>query len=51
MKMIAEVKNFQDGTPAEIMVFRRKDGQDVFVAKVDAAVSGNKVEASWQHEE
>jgi uncharacterized Zn-binding protein involved in type VI secretion len=51
VKIFADVKDFQDGTPAKIRVWEKKDGQDVLVAEIDAKVKGKKIEASWKQEE
>jgi len=51
VKIIADVKDFQDGTPAKIKVWERKNGQDVLVAEIDATVKGKKIETTWKQEE
>lgn len=48
VKMIVNVKDFDDGTPAKILVWQRKDSQNVFIAEIDAEVRGNKVETTWK---
>lgn len=51
VKILADVKDFQDGTPAKIRVWERKNGQDVLVAEIDATVKGKKIETTWKQEE
>ncbi len=49
VKMITNVEDFDDGTPAKFLVWQRKDGEDIFVAEIDGKVQGNKIEATWKH--
>jgi uncharacterized Zn-binding protein involved in type VI secretion len=51
VKISADVKDFQDGTPAKIKVWERKNGEDVLVAEIDATVKGKKIETAWKTEE
>jgi uncharacterized Zn-binding protein involved in type VI secretion len=51
VKIFADVKDFEDGTPAKIKVWERKKGQDVLVAEIDATIKGKKIETSWKQEE
>jgi len=51
VKILADVKEFQDGTPAKIRVWERKNGEDVLVAEIDATVKGKKIETTWKQEE
>jgi uncharacterized Zn-binding protein involved in type VI secretion len=48
VKLIANLKDFDDGTPAKILVWQKKEAEDVFISEIDAKVRGNKVEASWK---
>jgi len=49
VKMIVNVKDFDDGTPAKILVWQKKDSQDILTAEIDTEIRGNKVEAKWKH--
>jgi len=48
VKMIVEVKDFEDGTPAKFVIWEEDvDGKNDFIAEIDGKVQGNKVEAEW----
>jgi uncharacterized Zn-binding protein involved in type VI secretion len=51
IKILTEVKDFQDGTPAKIKVWEKINGEDVFVTEIDAKVKGKKIETTWKQEE
>jgi uncharacterized Zn-binding protein involved in type VI secretion len=51
VKMSADLKDFEEGTPAKIRVWERKNGQDILVAEIDATVKKKKIEAKWQQQE
>ena len=51
IKMLVDLEDFVDGTLAKILVWQRKDSQDIIIAEFDAKVQGNKVEAIWKHSE
>jgi uncharacterized Zn-binding protein involved in type VI secretion len=51
VNMLADIKDFPDGTPAKIKVWEKVDGEDVLVAEIDATVKGKKIETSWKQEE
>jgi len=48
VKMIVDVKDFEDGTPATFTVWEQDvDGENDFMAQIESKVDGNKVEATW----
>jgi len=49
VKLVANVKDFEDGTPVKILIWQRKDSQDIIVAEIEGEVRGNKVEITWKH--
>jgi uncharacterized Zn-binding protein involved in type VI secretion len=50
VKLIANVKDFEDGTPAKFLVWERKGSQDTVMKEIDGEVRGNKAEIAWRHE-
>jgi uncharacterized Zn-binding protein involved in type VI secretion len=42
----AETKGYDDGTPANFYVWKRKDGNDIFVAQIEREIQGNKAETT-----
>lgn len=51
VKILVDVKDFQDGTPAKIRVWEKINGQDVLVDEIDATVKGKKIAVDWKKEE
>jgi uncharacterized Zn-binding protein involved in type VI secretion len=49
VKLIANVKDFEDGTPVKFFVWERKGLEDTFMAEIDGKIRGNKGEATWKH--
>ena len=50
VKMIVETKDFDDGTPADFIIWEKDvDEQDIFKYEVKEVVNANKVEASWAY--
>jgi len=49
VKLSTNVKGFEDGTPAKILIWKRKGSQDTFIALIDAEIRGNKAEITWKH--
>jgi len=49
VKLIANMKDFEDGTPARFLIWKRKGSQDTFIALIDAEIRGNKAEITWKH--
>lgn len=48
VKMIVDVEDFEDGTPARFVIWEEDvDGKNDFIDQVDGKVQGNKVEADW----
>jgi uncharacterized Zn-binding protein involved in type VI secretion len=48
VKMIVDVKDFEDGTPAKFVIWEEDvDGKNDYITKIEAKVQGNKVEADW----
>lgn len=48
IKMIVDVKDFEDGTRARFVVWEEDvDGQNDFITEIEAKVQGNKAEAVW----
>jgi len=48
VKMIVDVKDFEDGTPAKFVIWEEDvDGQNHFIAEIDGKVRGDKIEAVW----
>ena len=48
VKMIVEVEDFEDGTPAKFEIWERDiDGKNNLIKRIDGKVQGNKVEAVW----
>lgn len=50
VKMIANVRDFEDGTPAKFLVWERKGSQDTIMKEIEGEVRGNKAEKTWKHE-
>ena len=50
VKMTVNVSDFEDGTPAKFIVWRKNvDGEDVFIKEIDEKVKGNKVETALDY--
>jgi len=50
VNMTVNVRDFEDGTPAKFIVWRKNvDGEDVFIKEIDEKVKGNKVEATLDY--
>lgn len=49
VKLVADVEEFDDGTPARILIWQKKDSEDVIIAEIEAEVRGNKVETTWKY--
>lgn len=48
VKMIVDVEDFEDGTPAKFTVWEEdENGENDFIAVIDGKVQGNKVESVW----
>jgi uncharacterized Zn-binding protein involved in type VI secretion len=48
VKMIVDVKDFEDGTPARFIIWEEDvDGENDFIVQIEGKVKGNKVEADW----
>jgi len=48
VKMIVDVKDFDDGIPAKLEIWERDvDGKNDLIEQIDGEVQGNKVEAVW----
>jgi uncharacterized Zn-binding protein involved in type VI secretion len=48
VKMIVDVKDFADGTPARFIIWEEDvDGKNDFIAQIEGKVQGDKVEADW----
>ena len=48
VKMIVDVKDFDDGTPARFIIWEEDvDGENDFIDQVEGKVQGNKIEADW----
>jgi outer membrane protein OmpA-like peptidoglycan-associated protein/uncharacterized Zn-binding protein involved in type VI secretion len=48
VKLIAEVEEFKDGTPARFMIWESGGSQTGFITEIEAEVQGKKIEASWK---
>ena len=49
VKLLVEVKDFEDGTLAKFLVWESKGSQDTLIAQINGEISGNKVEAKWKY--
>ena len=49
VKIEAKAFGFEDGTSANVLIYRREGGSDVLEAALDSEVSGGKVEAAWTY--
>jgi outer membrane protein OmpA-like peptidoglycan-associated protein/uncharacterized Zn-binding protein involved in type VI secretion len=49
VKLIAKVKDFDNGTPAKFTIWKNKDSQSIFLDEIEASVQGSKVETSWSY--
>jgi len=47
VKLIAEVEEFEDGTPARFMIWESGSSQTGYITEIEAEVKGKKIEASW----
>jgi uncharacterized Zn-binding protein involved in type VI secretion len=50
VKLKVDVKDFEDGTPVQFIVWERKNEQDTIVAQMDAKISHGKAEITWKTE-
>jgi len=50
VKLKVDVKDFEDGTPVQFLVWERKDEQDTIVAQMDAKINQGKAETTWKPE-
>lgn len=48
VKMTAKLKDYEDGTPAHILVWEEKAGEQIVIDQVDGEVQQNKVEVTWK---
>ena len=48
-KLIVNVKDFEDGTPAKFLIWERKGSQDTIMKEIEEEIRGNKAEAMWKH--
>jgi uncharacterized Zn-binding protein involved in type VI secretion len=49
VKLLVNVKDFEDGTPATFLVWESKGSQTTLLAQIDGEIQGNKVEAKWKY--
>jgi hypothetical protein len=49
VKMIVDVEDFDDGTPAKFLIWERKGSQDNTIDQIDGTIQGNKAEITWKH--
>jgi uncharacterized Zn-binding protein involved in type VI secretion len=48
IKMTLNVKDFEDGTPVQFIIWERKEEQDTIVAQIDGEVKQKKAEITWK---
>ena len=48
VKLTANLKDFDDGTPAKFLIWEKKGSQDNFIALIDGEIRGKKAEITWK---
>lgn len=48
VKLIVNVKDFEDGTPARFLIWEKKGSQETILAQMDGEIRSNKTEITWK---